>query len=90
MVVIPLLFETAAESSFDSVICVACSAASQRKRLLERGWSAAQIQQRIQAHWPTERNIVLADYAIWTEGGLEVHLEQIERILAKVKRKRDA
>src|SRR5438876_4027447 len=60
VVVIPLLFETDAESSFDSVICVACSAASQRKRLLERGWSAAQIQQRIQAQWPTERKIVLA------------------------------
>jgi dephospho-CoA kinase len=32
-VIIPLLYETHAESDFDAVICVACSAATQRRRL---------------------------------------------------------
>ena len=39
VVVIPLLFETQAESHFDKIICVACSAAVQRERLLARGWT---------------------------------------------------
>src|ERR1041385_539361 len=34
-VVIPLLFETGAEPEFDAIICVACSAATQRRRLLD-------------------------------------------------------
>ena len=37
LVVIPLLFETQAENLFDRIICVACSAASQHERLLQRG-----------------------------------------------------
>src|SRR5262245_57284802 len=43
VVVIPLLFETGAEDYFDAIICVACSAMTQRKRLLDRGWTEAQI-----------------------------------------------
>src|SRR2546421_7452044 len=49
VVVIPLLFETNAQSEFDSTICVACSAATQRQRLSERGWSPMEISQRIAA-----------------------------------------
>ena len=37
VVVIPLLFETRAESHFNKIICVACSAPTQRQRLLSRG-----------------------------------------------------
>ena len=43
VVVIPLLFETKAESHFEKIICVACSAAIQRERLLARGWTPEQI-----------------------------------------------
>ena len=39
VVVIPLLFETKAETLFDKIICVACSAASQHQRLRARGWN---------------------------------------------------
>src|SRR6266550_5601705 len=38
VVVIPLLFETNASAHFDAIICVACSASTQRRRLEERGW----------------------------------------------------
>src|SRR3954471_12688794 len=47
VVVIPLLFETAAASHFDNVICTACSSIAQSARLRHRGWSANQIAQRI-------------------------------------------
>jgi dephospho-CoA kinase len=82
VVVIPLLFETQAESDFDQTICVACSAADQGKRLLERGWTPEQIKQRLAAQWPIEQKIARADFVIWTNGSLEAHAQQIERILA--------
>jgi dephospho-CoA kinase len=81
VVVIPLLFETEAESSFDQIICVACSATNQHQRLLERGWTPEQIQQRIAAQWPIEHKIARADFVIWTDGSLEVLAQQIERVL---------
>jgi dephospho-CoA kinase len=81
VVVIPLLFETRAEVELDATICVACSAATQQERLQVRSWPPEQIQQRLQAQWPTEQKMALADYLIWTEGSLEVHSAQIERIM---------
>jgi dephospho-CoA kinase len=81
VVVIPLLFETNAASQFDATICAACSAPTQRQRLLSRGWSAEQIEQRINAQWPVEKKMALADFVVWTEGNLEVHAAQLERII---------
>jgi dephospho-CoA kinase len=81
VVVIPLLFETKAEAELDATICVACSAATQHQRLLARGWSPEQIEQRLQAQWPTERKMARANYLVWTEAGLDVHAAQLERIL---------
>jgi dephospho-CoA kinase len=81
VVVIPLLFETNAESHFDKTVCIACSAANQCRRLLERGWTPDQIQQRVAAQWPIGQKIARADFVIWTDGSLEVLAQQIERIL---------
>jgi dephospho-CoA kinase len=81
IVVIPLLFETKAEAQLDATICVACSAATQQERLRSRGWTPEQIEQRLQAQLPTEQKIARADYLIWTEGSLDVHETQIDRIL---------
>lgn len=84
VVVIPLLYETQAESQFDRIICVACSAADQHRRLLERGWSTEQIRQRIAAQLPVEQKLARADFVIWTDGELDSHRQQLERILAKL------
>ena len=81
VVVIPLLFETKAEDDLDATVCVACNRASQMERLLARGWSPEQIEQRNQAQWPIEQKIARADYLVWTEAGFDVHAAQIERIL---------
>jgi len=80
-VAIPLLFETGAESQFDAVICVACSPTTQMERLKARGWSTEQIDQRIRAQLPTEEKIARSNYLIWTEGPLEIHAAQLDRIL---------
>ena len=84
VVVIPLLFETKAEAELDATICVACSAATQHQRLLARGWSPEHIEQRLQAQWPVETKMVRADYVVWTEAGLDVHMDQVERILRRL------
>jgi len=81
VVVVPLLFETNSESQCDASICVACTAATQRRRLLGRGWSADQINQRNAAQWPIEKKMALADYVVWTEGGLDVLAGQLQRII---------
>jgi dephospho-CoA kinase len=83
VVVIPLLFETQAENHFEKIICTACSANSQRERLAARGWNNEQISRRISAQMPIEEKIARADFVIWTEGDLENHARQIDRILEK-------
>jgi dephospho-CoA kinase len=84
VVVIPLLFETKAERELDATICVACSAPTQFERLRVRGWSAEQIDQRIRAQWPIVEKLAAANYVVWTEGSLEVHAAQIDRVLDSV------
>jgi dephospho-CoA kinase len=85
VVVIPLLFETGAEKQFMHIVCVACSSGTQRARLARRGWGEDQIEQRIAAQWPTEKKIAAAQFVIWSEGGIEVHQAQVDRILERLK-----
>jgi len=82
VVVIPLLYETKAESDFDAVICAACTAPTQRERLAARGWSGQEIDRRNAAQIPVPDKIARANYVIWTEGDLEAHAAQLDRILA--------
>jgi dephospho-CoA kinase len=81
VVVIPLLFETDARAKFDAVICAACTRASQFERLEARGWTREQIERRLEAQWPVEKKMELADFVIWTEGSMEAHAEQLRRVL---------
>lgn len=81
VVVIPLLFEVQAQSELNTVICVACSTATQRRRLADRGWSPVQIEQRIRAQWPIEKKIALSHFVVWSEGELDVLGEQLNRVL---------
>ncbi|MCX8090586.1 MAG: dephospho-CoA kinase [Verrucomicrobiae bacterium] len=85
VVVIPLLFETGVEKEFDAVICVACSAETQRQRLLARGWSPEQIKLRIAAQMPIEEKMLRANYVVWTEAGMDVHAQQVYRIVPPVR-----
>ena len=81
VVVIPLLFETSAQAAFAVTVCVACSAATQRKRLLSRGWAPEHLEQRIQAQWPVEKKMGASDFVVWTEASLEIHREQLRRVI---------
>jgi dephospho-CoA kinase len=84
VVAIPLLFETGAENQFDQIICVACSPAQQRERLLARGWTPDQISGRIAAQLPVEQKMARSNFVIWAEGSLETHRRQAAEIFAKL------
>jgi dephospho-CoA kinase len=84
VVIIPLLFETQAEAQFGKIICIACSAANQQSRLLQRGWTLEQIRQRITAQLPVEQKIARADFVVWTDGEPDLHARQLERILSRL------
>lgn len=83
VVVIPLLFETKVESQFDAVVCLACHPLTQRARLVARGWSAAQIQQRLAAQLPVVEKMLRANFVVWTEGEIAVSERQLAKIIPR-------
>lgn len=84
VVVIPLLFETQAESYFEKIICVACTETSRSERLRARGWTEEQIKGRIAAQMPVADKITRADFVIWTEGAIENNSRQVDAILGRI------
>ena len=82
VVVIPLLFEVDLQDSFDAVLCVACTANTQRARLRERYWDDAQIAARIAAQMDIAQKMDLADHILWNEGAPELLMDQMKEILS--------
>ena len=82
VVVIPLLFEVDLQDSFDAVLCVACTANTQRARLRERNWNDAQIPARIAAQMDIAQKMDLADHVLWNEGAPELLMDQMKEILS--------
>ena len=80
-VIIPLLFETNAQSAFTCTICLACSPETQMARLRKRGWSDDESERRIAAQWPVEKKIALSDYVVWTDTTIQAHEDQLKRLL---------
>jgi dephospho-CoA kinase len=84
IVVIPLLYETQAESRFDRIICVGCSETSRHERLQARGWMPEQIHGRIAAQMSIAEKMARAHFVIWTEGEMENHSRQVDGILGRM------
>jgi dephospho-CoA kinase len=82
VVIIPLLFETGAQTEMDKVICVGCSGEVQNRRLLARGWTPAEIKARNAAQWPVEKKMDHADGVIWNESTMELCAEQCARLFS--------
>jgi len=82
-VIIPLLFETNAQSAFTATICLACSAGTQIQRLRQRGWTDNELQQRIAAQWPVEKKIAQSDFVIWTDTTIEAHEAQLRHLMER-------
>ena len=82
VVVIPLLYEVGVGDEFDGVLCVSCTANTQRDRLRERGWDDGQIAGRIGAQMDIAEKMELADHVLWNEGDPGLLRDQITRILS--------
>ncbi len=83
-VIIPLLYESGMEKGWDAVVCIGCSPAVQRQRLLSRGLGEAEIDARIAAQWPMEKKMALADYPIWNDGDRETLSAAIQDVIERV------
>jgi dephospho-CoA kinase len=86
LVDIPLLYETGHAAEFDKVIATTCSLDVQIARLLQRGLTRAEADQRLAAQWPAEEKARRADYVIDTSGAYEETGVQIDRTLLDLRR----
>ena len=80
VVVIPLLFEVEAQHQFDVVLCVACSASTQRERLRQRKWDEEQITARIASQMDIAEKMKGGEGVVWGVGDVDVLGDQINRI----------
>lgn len=81
LVEIPLLFEKRLESQFDLTVCVSCPRKLVENRMVARGYSAAEIAQRVDQQMPLEKKTELADFLISNAGSLEFLKRQTTRLL---------
>ena len=75
---IPLLYECELEAHFRAVWCVGASRATQARRLVERGHSAAEAAQRIDSQLPVPEKMARASVAFWNEGSPESLERQVQ------------
>jgi dephospho-CoA kinase len=79
---IPLLYESAHQGDFDRVVATLCPPEMQLQRLQERGMTAAEARQRLDAQWPADTKAARASYVIHTDGTFEETNRQVEALLA--------
>ena len=81
---IPLLYEVGRDKDFDEVIVVACTPATELRRLLERGMTEAEARQRLSAQLPLEDKIARADHVIRTDGSYDETERQVQELHARL------
>ena len=84
LVDVPLLYETGHASDFDRVIATACPPDLQIKRLIDRGMSEREAQQRLAAQMPAIEKASRADFMIRTDGSLEETYKQVDEIYRRL------
>lgn len=84
VVEVPLLFECGWDAwEWDAILVVRADTVVVRERLRERGWSAAEMEQRLEAQWPVERKCEQADFILNTS---EPEIEVEKKLRAQVMR----
>lgn len=77
---IPLLFETGRQSDFDAVIVAACRPDQQIERLMARGLTRHEAEQRLAAQLPIEEKARGAEFVIDTSGTHSETAAQVGRV----------
>jgi dephospho-CoA kinase len=77
-VMIPLLYECELQAHFRAVWCVGASRATQLRRLVDRGHTAAEAQQRIASQMPVAEKMARATVAFWNEGTVDALERQVQ------------
>jgi dephospho-CoA kinase len=78
-VMIPLLFECELEKTFSAVWCVGASRAVQLQRLVARGLTANEAEQRLASQMPVVEKIARSTLAFWGEGTPAALLRQLDQ-----------
>jgi len=78
---VPLLYESGHGSDFDRVIATVCPPDVQARRLLDRGLSEREAQQRLAAQMSAVEKASRADFMIRTDGSFEETNREVERVL---------
>lgn len=78
---IPLLFEKRLESAFDLTVCVTCPSDVVEARMVSRGYTKAQVEQRRSRQMPLEQKAKRADRVITNAGSLEFLTRQTHRLI---------
>lgn len=86
LVEIPLLFEKRLETQFDLTVCVASPQNLVEERMVARGYSSAEVAQRVNQQMPLEKKIELADHLISNAGSLEFLKQQTMRLIKQMPR----
>jgi len=84
LVEIPLLFEKRLETEFDLTVCVSCSAAVIERRMVNRGYSGDEVEQRRQRQMPLEEKIVRAHHVISNNGSLDFLKLQTTQLIEQI------
>lgn len=78
---IPLLYETGVDGAFTKIVVVACSAATQRERLLgERGLQLVVAEGILAAQLPLSDKMKKADYVVWSDAPVLQMDEQVKML----------
>ena len=81
----PLLIEAGYHARVHRLVVVWCRPEQQMERLLARGLTREQAEQRIAVQMPLEEKLRLADDTIDSSGSIEATHHQIEQLVAKLR-----
>jgi len=84
LIEIPLLFEKRLETAFDLTVCVSSPPEVVSERMIGRGYSKAEVEQRRLHQMPLSEKIQRADYVISNAGSIEFLEAQILRFNQQV------
>jgi dephospho-CoA kinase len=81
----PLLIEAGYHTRLERLVVVWCRPEQQLERLMARGLSRQQAEQRLAAQMPLEQKVRLADDTVDCSGSVEASRRQVEELVGKLK-----